>query len=676
MTRIKGRVREWLEAAARRCRTPLVLALAAMRRTQRDRARLLQLVDASTDFISLASLDTHLMYMNRSAREKLGLARDEDVRQLHLHDYVPQDQRKLLEETVLRTARECGVWEGEMQLQHMKTGKRIDVFRRTFLIRDPLTGKPDCYATVNQDISEFKREQAILRDNEDRMRIALEAARAGIFHMNLETREVQWSDEHFRLLDLPAPGHASYSLWRKHMHPDDFRRVAAEIQHTMDTGERLISEHRMVGASGEVLWVLAQAVILQRPGHARHLVGAIVDISRLKLAEAEARASERRFRIMADGAPANIWVSDARGRLEFVNREYCKFFGKTLEQEQEWQHLLHPDDAPHYLDVVSTALENQDAFRARTRVRSVSGEWRWLESSAVPRFAETGAFLGHVGLSMDVTEMVQSQQALQEADRRKDEFLAILSHELRNPLAPIRNAAAILASPKLTQEQMRWAQSVIERQTDTMSRLLEDLLNVARIAEGKLTLRIERVSLSSVVDAAIEAARPLIDRKNHKFMVNLPKDALTIQADPLRLSQVIANLLTNAAKYTDPGGHIAITARREDGALEITVKDDGIGIPPDALNRIFAMFEQVKGATSRSEGGLGIGLALVRGVVDLHGGTVKVRLVKGLRGTQSRHRLSVRALGLNKLNDVRELKDSPSVRGLITQLHYLVRVEE
>jgi len=224
-----------------------------------------------------------------------------------------------------------------------------------------------------------------------------------------------------------------------------------------------------------------------------------------------------------------------------------------------------------------------------------------------------------------VRDLLEAQRlreaALREADRRKDTFLAILSHELRNPLAPIRNAAELLGSANLTPVQLHWAQSVIRRQTAHMASLLDDLLDLARITQTKLRLRKQSCSLGSVVDAAVETARPIIESKRHELTVRMPRDPLTLYADPLRLAQAISNLLTNAAKYTDAGGAIELHARIE-GALVVSVKDNGIGIPAEELGRLFIMFSQVDSG-SRSEGGLGIGLALVKGFVELHDGTVE-----------------------------------------------------
>ena len=214
--------------------------------------------------------------------------------------------------------------------------------------------------------------------------------------------------------------------------------------------------------------------------------------------------------------------------------------------------------------------------------------------------------------------------ALRDADRRKDAFLATLSHELRNPLAPIRNAAEVLASPRLTPMQLRWTQSVIRRQAAHMASLLDDLLELTRITQGKLQLRKQACSMQSIVEAAVETARPLIEKKRHELRIQVSDACPSFVADPVRLAQAISNLLTNAAKYTDTGGRIELSAWLDE-RLRIAVQDNGIGIPPEQLEKLFTMFSQAPSAIGRSEGGLGVGLALVKGLAELHGGTVEAQ---------------------------------------------------
>ncbi len=224
----------------------------------------------------------------------------------------------------------------------------------------------------------------------------------------------------------------------------------------------------------------------------------------------------------------------------------------------------------------------------------------------------------------DITERKRVESELRELDHRKDEFLAVLAHELRNPLAPIRQAAAIASSPRRTESQLRWSQGVIERQVRHMARLLDDLLDVSRITRGTLELRRERLDIRTIVEAAVETSQPLLEAKQHKLNIVLAEALPPLEGDGLRLAQVLSNLLSNAAKYTDAGGRIDLTVQVEAANLVFRVTDNGIGIEAEALPRMFQMFSQLQPALERSEGGLGIGLALVKGLVGLHGGTVQV----------------------------------------------------
>jgi len=223
----------------------------------------------------------------------------------------------------------------------------------------------------------------------------------------------------------------------------------------------------------------------------------------------------------------------------------------------------------------------------------------------------------------EVEAELHQQRDWRDADRRKDEFLATLAHELRNPLAPIRQAALISKAPGATDAQKRWSHDVIDRQVQHMSLLLDDLLDISRVTRGTLALRMQPTDLAAVIESAVETARPTIDAKRHILAVDVPSEAIQFTADPLRVAQVLSNLLTNAAKYTDPEGQIRITGRCEREDVVIRVADSGIGISAAALPRVFNMFSQVHSMTDRSEGGLGIGLALAQGLIELHGGTIE-----------------------------------------------------
>lgn len=254
---------------------------------------------------------------------------------------------------------------------------------------------------------------------------------------------------------------------------------------------------------------------------------------------------------------------------------------------------------------------------------------RRKDGSTFPMDLAVGEFcVGHgrffTGIVRDITDRKKAEQALIEADRRKDEFLATLAHELRNPLAPIRNALALMRHAASDSGLMEQVRSLMERQLGHMVRLVDDLLDASRITAGKLQVRKERIELAAVIRSAVEAARPLIEASAHELTVTVPPDPIYLDADPIRLAQVFANLLTNAAKYMEKAGHIWVTAEPHDREVVVTVRDTGIGIDAEHLPRIFEMFSQVASTLERSQGGLGIGLSLVKGIVELHGGRVGV----------------------------------------------------
>jgi PAS domain S-box-containing protein len=262
----------------------------------------------------------------------------------------------------------------------------------------------------------------------------------------------------------------------------------------------------------------------------------------------------------------------------------------------------------------------------------------------------------------EIASRERAEAALRANDQRKDEFLATLAHELRNPLAPIRQATVISASPTATPDQKRWSHEVITRQVHHMSLLLDDLLDISRITRGKLELRTELTDLAAVVKSAVETSSPSIDAKLHTLSIDLPHVAVQFAADPLRLAQALSNLLTNAAKYTDPRGTIRLHASADDQFVQISVSDTGIGITREALPGIFTMFSQVKAAQDRSEGGLGIGLALTKGVVELHGGTIEARSEGPGKGSEFVFRIPRRPVPSVALHSVPTAPPAPKTR--------------
>ena len=266
-------------------------------------------------------------------------------------------------------------------------------------------------------------------------------------------------------------------------------------------------------------------------------------------------------------------------------------------------------------------------------------------------------------LQSEVAERKRAEEALKEADRHKDEFLAMLAHELRNPLAPIRNAVEIMRRSFITDPKLVWSRDVVERQVKHLTRLVDDLLDVSRITRGNINLNREPIQIPTIVSRAIETIQPLLAEQHHELVVQVPDEPLEVDGDLTRLTQVLGNLLNNAAKYTDPGGRIELEVRRVDSCVEMRVRDTGIGIQPELLPRLFNLFTQVDGAAHRAQGGLGIGLALVRRLVEMHGGTVSAHSEGVNRGSEFVIRLPLSARAGGKLPGPRIAPGSGSHKG-------------
>ncbi|HEX5761190.1 MAG TPA: PAS domain S-box protein [Thermoanaerobaculia bacterium] len=349
------------------------------------------------------------------------------------------------------------------------------------------------------------------------------------------------------------------------------------------------------------------------------------DVTERRRAEEALQASERRFRTLTAHAPAGIFLADPDGNCLFVNERWCEMAGLSPEEAQGrgWARALHPDDKEAVLREWSAAAAAGRPFAAEFRFRTPRGKVTWLQGNAVGLGDGAGRVREYIGTLTDVTERREAVEALREADRRKDEFLALLAHELRNPLAPLRNGLQVMRLAAGDARAVAKSQDMMDRQLSHMVRLIDDLLDVSRISRNKMELRRSRVLLADVVSSAVETARPALEAAGHELTVSLPPEPVHLDADLTRLAQVFGNLLHNSAKYTEPGGHVRLAATREGDQVRVTVQDDGIGIPASALPNLFDMFSQVDRSTERSTGGLGIGLALVKGLVEMHGGTVE-----------------------------------------------------
>jgi signal transduction histidine kinase len=358
---------------------------------------------------------------------------------------------------------------------------------------------------------------------------------------------------------------------------------------------------------------------------------------------------DAQFRRLLDKLPAAAYTCDAGGLITYCNQRAIELWGRAPKLNDPVDRfcgsfkLFAADGTPipHDRCWMALALRDGKEYNGEEIIVERPDGNRWTALAHANPFLDTnGRIYGAVNVLVDISERKRAEEALQKADRNKNEFLATLAHELRNPLAPIRNGLQIMRMAGSDAAMAAEAHGMMERQLGHMVRLIDDLLDVSRITQGKVALRKERVDLAAVVQDAVETSRSLVEAGGHRLTITLPPKPVTVNADRTRLAQVFANLLNNSAKYTARGGNIDLSVERHGTDVVVRVKDDGVGIPPDMLPRIFDTFMQVDRSLERSQGGLGIGLSLVRALVDMHNGTVEARSDGHGKGSEFIVRLS------------------------------------
>jgi two-component system CheB/CheR fusion protein len=470
--------------------------------------------------------------------------------------------------------------------------------------------------SVNNDMERTVNE---LRTANDDLSNLLAGSDLPTLFLDRELRIKRFTPASCRLFSLiPSDIGRPIGDFASRLEPQDLIKTAQQVQ-----SSGLVTEDEVHTPDGHFYLrrVLPYRVEADR---VEGVVVTFVPIDALKQAEQEVRESERRFRMIADTAPVFIWIGGVGGHLEFVNRRFAGETGKTVEEllGSGWHSLIHPDDLPAYLDACSKAEAAREGYDAELRLHKANGTYHWMRFVGEPRF-ENERLVGFIGSSVDIQYHKDAEEQLRQADQRKDEFLAILGHELRNPLSPISGAAQALQFVECEDKRLSWARETIIRQVGHITRLVDDLLDIARLTRGALTLRRETVNMAAMVRHALESTKAQFDARKQQLIVTIKDEPLFVNGDPVRLTQIVENLLTNAAKFTGEGGEISLDTHREGHELVVSVIDSGIGIPQEMLLNIFKLFMQEGRADRKSSSGLGIGLSLVLQLVSLHGGTIK-----------------------------------------------------
>jgi PAS domain S-box-containing protein len=431
--------------------------------------------------------------------------------------------------------------------------------------------------------------------------------------------------------------------WQLPIHPDDRQRLAEAWVQAARRGRAFESELRLRARDGHYEWFWGRAVPFRdEDGRISHWVGIMTNIEARRRLERDLRHSEQRFRVLVEGCAQAVWEADAVGRPLGDSPSWRAFTGQT---PAEWldggcERAVHPEDRPYVEQIWRDACEALQTFTVECRLRRADGEWAWTQISAAPILEDDGALRGWSGMNFDIRERRRIEAELRgtvarltEESRRKRDFLSTLGHELRNPLAPIRNALQILKKLDLGQPTARRAVEMADRHLGRVLRLLDDLRDVSRIEHGKIELRFGRCEANELVTAALESCRPALEAKHLHLSVHFSAERLELDGDADRLVQVFSNLSSNAVRYTQEQGRIWITSGRSGNEAVISVRDSGVGIEPEALERIFEMFSQAA-PVEVEQAGMGIGLALVRQLVRMHGGVVQARSEGRGRGSE------------------------------------------
>ncbi|MGX9718873.1 PAS domain-containing hybrid sensor histidine kinase/response regulator [Stenotrophomonas acidaminiphila] len=388
-------------------------------------------------------------------------------------------------------------------------------------------------------------------------------------------------------------------------------------------------------------WYSVEAVRLG-PAAARRVAVLFFDISRRKQIETDLAESEARFSALADGLPMPVWVLDDLGHVRFVNNAFGSFFGLDGDHAfgpRWWEGLLHPEDLTVFEYALEEALSNERELHLSARLRRHDGQWRWLEMNAAPRFSADGRFIGLAGNSPDITERREIEMAreeLLEAERAarnaaegmarvKDEFLATLSHELRTPLTTILGWSELLLQRMEPEHPMRRGVEVIASSAMAQKRLMSDMLDLSSMLLGKVQLEVEVLDLAEQVREAVRLQELVAQGKAQTLVVDVPQAPCPVLGDATRLQQVLWNLLANAIKFTPVEGRVEVVLHQEEEHYVVDVRDNGDGIAPEFLVHLFSRFSQADATTTRRHGGLGLGLAIVQQLTELHGGSVSAQ---------------------------------------------------
>jgi PAS domain S-box-containing protein len=502
-------------------------------------------------------------------------------------------------------------------------GRNFDVF--AFRVGAPESRR---VAVLFTDVSERKRAQEALRGERDFATAVLDTVANFVVVLDPEGSIVRFNGACERATGYSVGEVLGRAFFDIFIPEDDLPGVRSVFQRLRagDFPNRHQNRWRMRDGS-ERLFEWANTCIVDERGVVKFIIATGSDITERVKAEQTLRESEARFRAMGETLPYGVWLCNARGGAEYVSQSFLDLLEMTQEQQREfgWTHRLPPEDVEPTMKKWLRCVATGEMWDSEHRVLGPDGEYHHVLTRGLPVRDESGRITCWVGINLDIDNRKQIEQQLREADRHKTEFLALLSHELRNPLAPIRNSIHLLERAAPGSEQAARARAVVRRQAEHLTRLVDDLLDVTRISRGKIELQRRRLDLREVVRKTSDDLRSLFEQSGVELSVEDTAGPVWVDADATRIAQALGNLLHNAVKFTPAGGLVHVSVASKNARAVLSVRDNGLGIEPNQIDRMFEPFVQADNGLARAKGGLGLGLGLVKGLVELHGGSVQAR---------------------------------------------------
>lgn len=604
---------------------------------RQSEARLRRLLDSNLIGVVFSDFDGNILDANDAFLQMVGYSRQElsemDWRTMTPSEYANLDERAIAE---LQSSGACTPFEKEY---FRKDGSRVPILIGFALLEGT---ENECICFV-LDLTQRKQNEEALRQSQERLHLALEAARMGDWDWNIQTGQVHWSANLEKLFGfVPGTFDGRYETVIGMIHPEDRPFVLQAINRAVYEREDYNIEFRFVKPDGEIRWAVGKGrVFYDQMGNPVQMTGVDLDITDRQQAEAALRQSELMFRTLADAMPQMFWVTQPDGYHEYYNQRWYDYTGTTLLQTrgEGWQNILHPDDVQRTIEIWQNSLRTGTTYDIEYRLRrAADGEYRWHLGRAFPLRDPDGEIVKWFGSCTDIhdqklaieerAQALERERAarieLEKASRMKDEFLAIVSHELRSPLNGILGWSRLLRTRRLPPDKTEQALASIERNAQAQTQLIEDLLDISRIIRGNIRLNLRPTDLIPIIHAALDTVRPTASTKSIQIEAQLAPIVGLVSGDPDRIQQIVWNLLSNAVKFTPEGGRVEIRLEQVDSRAQIQVIDTGKGIDPDFLPYVFDRFRQADATTTRTQGGLGLGLAIVRNLIELHGGKASV----------------------------------------------------